>query len=117
MDYLGFGVAGVFLLFPFKVIGRKIVQCRVPAVRVVPALDPGKDSQACLGLGSPATSGNEFALQSRKKALHHGVVVGISDRSHGGTHAHLTAPIAKSDAGVLGGLNQSLQHLKQGGVV
>ena len=109
-DYLGFGVDGVALMFPCEVIGRQIVQGRMAPVRVVLALDPGKDGQARFGLGSPGAPSNELALQSGKKALRHGVVIGIPNSSHGGTNTHLPALVAKSDAGVLLGFNQSSQY-------
>ena len=116
-DYLGFGVDGVALMFSFEVIGRQIVQGRMAPVWVVPALDPGEDGRARFGLSAPSAPGNELALQSRKKALSHRLVISISHRAHGGANTHLPAPVAKSDAGVLGELNRSLQYFKQGGVV
>ena len=64
-DYLGFGVDGVVVMFPLKIVRRKTVKGRVAPLRVVPILDPGKDGQACLGPGPPTAPGNEFALQSR----------------------------------------------------
>ena len=110
-DYLGFGVDGVVVvMFPFKVIGREVVQGRVAPVRVVPSLDPAEYGQACLGFGPPAASGNELALQSGKKAFGHGVVISVAHAAHGGGHAHLPAPVAKSDAGVLLGFKESSQH-------
>ena len=69
-------------MFPFEVIGREVAQGRVAPVRVVPALDPGKDGQASLGLGFPGAPGNQLTLQSGKKALGHGVVIGIPNSSH-----------------------------------
>ena len=61
-------------------------------------------------LGFPAAPGNEFAFQSSKEALSHGVVISVSDRAHGRAHAHFFAPVAKGDAGVLLGFKESSQH-------
>ena len=82
----------------------------MPPAWVVPTLDPGKDRQARLGLGLPATPGNELALQTGKEALCHGVVIGISNRSHRGAHPHLLASVAKRNAGVPATLVRVVNH-------
>ena len=42
---------------------------------VVPALNPGEDGQACLGLGLPDTPVNQFTLQRGKEALSYNIVI------------------------------------------
>ena len=79
--------------------------------RVVPALNPGKNSQACLGVRPPHSPVNEFALQRGKETFGHRVVISNAHRAHTGAHTHLFAALAERHAGVLGGFNRSLQHL------
>jgi hypothetical protein len=79
-------------------------------VRVVPSLDPGKYLQPGFRLGIPFASCDELTFQRGKEALRHGVVIHIAYRAHGRAHVHLLAPIAKGNAGVLGGFNRSSQH-------
>ena len=55
---------------------------------------------------------NEFALQAGEETLRHGVIKRIANRSHGRSHAHLTAAIAEGQAGVLGEFNRSSQHYR-----
>jgi len=76
----------------------------VPPARVVPAFDPAEDSQTRLGLALEAAPVEQLAFETREEALGHGVVVGVSDRAHRRTHAHLPAAVAEGDAGVLAAL-------------
>lgn len=71
---------------------------------VVPSFNPGEDGDVCLGLGLPAASGDELALQAGKEALGHGVVVGIASTVHGGAHTHVLTALAKGQTGVLAAL-------------
>lgn len=58
-------------------------------VRVVPALDEAGDRELCLGLRAEATPLQEFALECCKEALSHRVIMGVADRAHQRSHAHL----------------------------
>ena len=89
------------VMHAFEVGRRDLAKSAVPATRVVPTLDVGEEGQARLGLGLPAAPVDELAFEAGEEALGHGVVVGVADRSHGRTNAHLLAPLAEGDAGVL----------------
>jgi len=48
-------------------------------MRIVPAFDEGKDSQACFRLGVEGMAVEQFAFESGKEALAESIVVAISD--------------------------------------
>ena len=82
------------------------------SARVVPALDVSEHGKPCLGLGLEAAAIDQFAFEAGEEALGHGIVVGITDTAHRGTHAHGLAAAAELDGGVLGGFKRSSQHLR-----
>ena len=63
---------------PFKVNRLYLPQAYVAAVWVVPGSNSGKDREACLGVRLPDSAVYEFALQRRKEALRHGVVLKLT---------------------------------------
>ena len=75
-------------MFPLEVIGRLVIQPRMPPAGVVPTLDPGKDRQTCLSLCLTTTPGNQLALETGKETLSHGVVIGIAHRAHRRPYTH-----------------------------
>src|SRR5208283_1067801 len=81
-----------------------IIERRVAAMLVVPALDKLKHRAARLGWGLKAAAREQFAFQGREEAFAHRVVVAIADRTHRGAHSCFTAARAELDRGVLGAL-------------
>ena len=98
--------------------GKRVRGSFLYPLRVVPALNPGKNSQACLGVCPPHSPVNEFVLQRGKEAQQ-------ASRCHKhrppcpylGGRTPLFAALAKRHACVLGGFNWLLQHLNYGGVL
>jgi len=82
----------------------------MPAQRVVPRLDPGKDCQACLGFGLPGTPVNQLTLQGGEETLRHGVVVSVAHRSHGWLHTQSPCIVYQTPGWCIGcpGLNGEL---------
>ena len=74
------------------------------AARVVPALDPGEEGRARLGLALPASAVDQLAFQAGEEALGHRVVVVVADGAHRRVHAHLLAAATEGNAGVLAAL-------------
>ena len=67
---------------PFEFDRREVIQGGMASSRVVPGLDPGEDFKPGLGLGLSGAPGDEFAFETGKEALGHGVIVGITHRAH-----------------------------------
>src|SRR6201747_1131199 len=78
---------------------------------VIPSFDPGKYCEAGFGTGFEGFAINEFALETGEEAFRHGIIKRIANRSHGGSHAHLTAAIAEGHAGVLAPLVAMMNNL------
>src|SRR5262245_8627945 len=53
------------------------------------------------GVAKQGGVAKQFALQGRKEALHHGVVLAITDRAHRGANARSPAALLKGDRWVL----------------
>ncbi len=79
------------------------------SLRVLPALNPGKDGQSCLGLLLLPPSVDQLAFQRCKEALGHCAVVRIAHRTPAGAHAHLSTAPAEPHAGVLAAFGWSGQ--------
>src|SRR5271157_4739750 len=73
----------------------------MPAVRVIPAFDPGKNRHLRFGLRFEAPATQHFAFEGRPKRLGQGVVVTISHRTHRWHDARFLTALAKCIAGVL----------------
>src|SRR2546425_656877 len=84
---------------------------RVPAVRVVPALDELEDGATRLDRGGEAPPGEELALEGREEALAQGVVVGVADRAHRGPDPDLLAPEPEGTRRVLAALIRMVDDL------
>src|SRR5215471_25807 len=82
------------------------------ASRIVEALDEGEHCASRLGLRLEPAAIEQFAFEGREEALAHGVVIGITDRTHRGSHTCLTTAVAELDRGVLPGLKWSSQHFE-----
>jgi hypothetical protein len=78
----------------------------MPAAWVVPPLDVCEQREVCFRLGHPAAPIDQFTLECGEEALGHRVVVGIADRTHRMSQAHLSAAVAERNIGVLGGFNR-----------
>ena len=82
----------------------------MPAPWIVEAFDEGEHGHARLGLGPEAAAVQEFAFERGEKALRHSIVVGVANRSHGGTNARLAAAVAEGDGCVLRALIRMVDH-------
>ena len=76
---------------------------------IAPALDELEAGDPRLGLELPAVE--QLAFEGGEKALAHGVVVAIADRTHRRANTHFPAAQAEGDGRVLGGFKRSSQHL------
>src|SRR5580658_2489560 len=84
------------------VVDRRAIADRgVTTMRVVPTFDPLEHRHPGFSLAMEAASAQQFALERGKEALSHGIVVGITDRSHRRHHAGFSASLAERVAGVL----------------
>src|SRR5690348_14009396 len=68
---------------------------------VVEAFDEGKRRIARLGLCLEPAASKKLALERGEEALAHGIVVCVTDRTHRGAHAGVTAAVAELDRAVL----------------
>src|SRR6516164_10117931 len=64
---------------------------------IVPPFDVAEDRHPGLGLRCEAAAGQQLAFQCGEEALAHGVVVGVTDGSHGWAHAGFPAAPNASD--------------------
>lgn len=76
----------------------------MPSMRVVPAFDEAEDLSPCGGMAVESGSIDEFTFERREEALAHGVVVAVSDGSHGGADTRLETALTEGDRGVLASL-------------
>src|SRR3954452_13977018 len=58
--------------------------------RIVEAFDVAEAGDLCFTLGHELSAREELALERREETFAHGIVVGVTDRSHGGPNADLT---------------------------
>src|ERR1700751_1362360 len=80
------------------------------ASRIVEALDEGEHCASRLGLRLEPAAIEQFAFEGREEAFAHGVVIGIADRTHRGSHTGLTTAVAELDRGVLRTLVGVVDH-------
>src|SRR6516225_2095301 len=71
---------------------------------IVPPLDVAEDRHPGLGLRCEAAAYQQLAFQCGEEALAHGVVVGVTDRSHGWAHTGFPAAAAERQRCILGAL-------------
>ena len=71
--------------------GRHLAEGGVPTAGIVPGFDEVENSHPGLGLIFESFPLDEFGLERGEEALAHGVVIGITDRSHRGSDAGLLA--------------------------
>src|SRR5260221_13767539 len=71
---------------------------------IVPTLDVAEDRHPGLGLRCEPATCQQLTFQGCEEALAHGVVVGVTDRSHGWAHAGLLAAAAERQRCILGAL-------------
>jgi len=81
-----------------------IADTGVSTLRVVPALDEFEDGHPSLGQSAETAAVDEFAFERGEEALTQGIVEAVSNRAHGGAHAHLSAAPAEGNRGVLAAL-------------
>src|SRR3954468_1760233 len=79
--------------------------------RIVEALDVGEAGDLCFSLGHKLSAREELALERREETFAHGIVVGVTDRSHGGPNADLTAATAKRERRVLAPLVRMMNDI------
>src|SRR6476659_3064708 len=71
---------------------------------IVPPLDVAEDRHPGLGLRCEPAACQQLAFQCSEEALAHGVVVGVTDRSHGWAHAGFPAAAADRQLCILAAL-------------
>src|SRR5690349_25073158 len=81
---------------------------------IIEAFDEGERRIARLGLCLEPAASKKLALERGEEALAHGIVVCVTDRTHRGMHACVTAAVTELDRAVLAGLKWSSQHLEGG---
>src|SRR6476619_7027588 len=89
------GISRCLLTPLLKVLRGKISDRGVAAAPIVEPLDEVEDCASRLGLGLEAVPREKLAFEGGEEALAHGVVIGVADRAHRGTHACLTAELAE----------------------
>src|ERR1700736_3789261 len=80
---------------------------------IVPPLDVTEDRHPGLGLRCEPAACQQLAFQGCEEALAHGVIVGVTNRSHGWAHTGFPAAAAERQRCVLGGINWSSQHNRE----
>lgn len=70
-------------------------------IRILPALDEVEDRKRCLALRLESVLPEELALESSVEALAHCVIVAGANGTHRHRDAGFTAPLSKSDRGIL----------------
>src|ERR1700738_4859641 len=68
--------------------------------RIIPTLDVAEAGHLGLGLGCEPAAAEQLGLQGGEEALGHGVVVGVTDRPHGGANPCLATPLAECHRGI-----------------
>jgi hypothetical protein len=72
----------------------------MPAPRVVPAFDEVEHGEARVGLRAGTFALEQLALEDRKEALAHGVVIGVAHTAHRGPDTGFTAAPTEGERGV-----------------
>src|SRR3984957_20380022 len=80
------------------------------ATRVVPPFDKFKDRQARLDLSFEMTAVEQFAFESGKETLAHGVVEAIAHRTHRRPHTCRLTALAKGQRSILAALVGVMNH-------
>src|SRR6516162_11139596 len=83
------------------VIRGEIPDRGMTTARVIEALDEFEHRDPRLGLRLEPAPVEKLAFQRGEEALAHGIVVGVSDRTHRGAHAGLAAAMAELNGRVL----------------
>src|ERR1700719_343275 len=71
---------------------------------IVPPLDVAEDRHPGLGLRCEPAACQQLAFQRSEEALAHGVIVGVTNRSHGWAHTGFPAAAAERQRCILGAL-------------
>src|SRR5438445_1797668 len=71
---------------------------------IVPPLDVAEDRHPGLGLRCEPAACQQLAFQRSEEALAHGVIVGVTNRSHGWAHTGFPAAAAERQRFILGAL-------------
>src|SRR6202789_2316195 len=80
------------------------------ATRVVPPFNEFKDRQARLDLSFEMTAVEQFAFESGKETLAHGVVEAIAHRTHRRPHTCRLTALAKGQRSILAALVGVMNH-------
>src|SRR5271156_5368682 len=80
------------------------------ATRVIPALDEFKDRHAGFDLGFEVMVVEQFAFESGKETLAHGVVEAIAHRTHRRPHTCRRTALAKGQRSILAALVGVMNH-------
>lgn len=95
----------------------QVAEGRVPALPVVEDLDEMEGGGPQLTAGVPGASIEQLRLQRRPEALHGGVIVGITARTHAPDDACCLQAPPEGQATELSEFNRSLQHRLVGVIV
>lgn len=76
----------------------------MPPMRIVPAFDELKNSQACLCWGVKGVAVKQFTFQSGEETFTHRIVIAISDRAHRRSHPGSPTALAEGQGDVLAAL-------------
>jgi hypothetical protein len=77
---------------------------------IIEAFDEGERRIARIGLCLKPAASEKFAFERGEEALAHGIVVCVTDRTHRGAHASVTAAVAELDRTVLRTLVGVMDH-------
>src|SRR4051794_25812573 len=77
------------------------------AAAIVEAFDERERGIARLDLCLEPAAIEKLAFEGGEEALAHGIVVSVTDRTHRGAYARVTAAVAELNRGVLAGLKWS----------
>ena len=94
----------------FEYRWRDVADGGVSAFRVVEALDEVEDCEFGFGGCTESRAVEKLALERRKEALAHGIVVAVTNGAHRRTNAVFATPPTKLDRRVLAALIRMMDH-------
>src|SRR3989338_962291 len=80
---------------------------------IVEAFHELENRDSGFGLGVESAAVQEFAFEGGEKALAHGVIEAVSDRTHRRANSGLPAPLAEGDRGVLASLVRVVNDVRR----
>src|SRR5271155_2897714 len=83
---------------------RPVSQTGMQPRRIVPTLDVAEAGHLGFGLGCEPAAAEQLRLEGGEETLGHGIVIGITDRSHRRANPCLAAPLAECHRRILAAL-------------